>query len=98
MHYNYFFLLEPNNEPIIHNNIANIMPENQFDILNHSTRLSVSRIIKKHIKVDINQNVIKLIGKVMKRNKDHIVALTNHNTIDTSIAGINQSTVTHGVK
>lgn len=34
----------------------------------------------------------------MKRNKDQIVAFTNHNTTDTNIAVVKPSMVTHGVK
>lgn len=91
-------MLEPNKELIIHNSIANIIPENQLEIINPSTKWSVSKIIKKQIIVEIKPKVIKLIGKVKKRNMDHTVAFTNHNTKATNIAVINPSTLTHGVK
>ena len=65
---------------------------------NPSTKVSVSKSIKNQMRVDINQRVRKLIGKVRIRNTDPTVAFASHNTTATRIAGTIPSTVTPGVK
>ena len=47
---------------------------------------------------DMSPRVRKLIGKVTKRSAAHSVALVNHKTITTQIAGKSPLTLTHGVK
>lgn len=46
----------------------------------------------------MSPSVRKLIGKVTKRRTAHSVALVNHKTITTQIAGKSPSTLTHGVR
>lgn len=75
-----------------------MIAENRFEIVKPSTKWSVNNNISKQIIPDMSPSVRKLIGKVTKRSTAHNVALANHNTITTQIAGKSPSTLTHGVK